>query len=319
MFMSGLGALADECTVTVQPGEPIQEAIDAAPEGALICLPAGEWQENVEISRSLVLRGEDADSVLLRSADPDTPRISILAPEGDVRVEIRDLTIAGAEGDRGVGVWAQDSVEVVIASCVIAGNRAAGIWLAGSTQATISHCTIRGQDWYGGIRLSDSSQATIVESVITHNALGITLAGSSRAKVRDSDISHNRWVGLSIRAAASLSIMDCDVVGNGAFGGLFVEDSGSLLVKGCTVESNNGPGIQLADSAQATITENTILSNGRCGVALRPELMSGMDKAFTGYVIGKRNTGKGNADDDCCPDDLAFLFTKEGGELDQRE
>lgn len=47
-----------ECTVTVQPGESIQAAIDAAAEGLVICLTKGTWKENVKIEKSLTLRGD---------------------------------------------------------------------------------------------------------------------------------------------------------------------------------------------------------------------------------------------------------------------
>ncbi len=316
----GFADTQEACNMFVEPGESIQAAIDAAPEGAVICLPAGKWHENIVISRSLVLRGEDADSVVLRSADPDTPRISVRAPDEDVEVVIENIMIVGTEGDQDVGIWVQDGSHVVVANCVIAGNRSAGIWLADAAEAMISGCTVRGQDWYGGIRLSGSSQATIEDSVITDNALGITLTGASRATVRDSVISYNRWVGLSIRAASSLSIIDCEVVGNGAFGGVFVRDSGNALVSDCTIAANYGPGLQLADSAQATIVENTIWENGRCGVSLRPELLPGMSKVFTGCVTGFGNAVPGPDEEDgnregaVCPEELLFLVTDKGGE-----
>jgi pectin methylesterase-like acyl-CoA thioesterase len=46
------------CQVFVQPGESIQAAIDAALEGAVICLAAGEWQEDIAITKSLTLMGQ---------------------------------------------------------------------------------------------------------------------------------------------------------------------------------------------------------------------------------------------------------------------
>ena len=45
------------CNVELEPGESIQVAIDAAPDGALICLTEGRWDENIRIGKSLTLRG----------------------------------------------------------------------------------------------------------------------------------------------------------------------------------------------------------------------------------------------------------------------
>lgn len=53
-------AVAEEtltCYVELKPGESIQSAIDAAPDGALICLAEGRWDENVRIGKSITLRG----------------------------------------------------------------------------------------------------------------------------------------------------------------------------------------------------------------------------------------------------------------------
>lgn len=52
-----VGLAQADCTVTVQPGQSIQSAIDAAPEGAVICLVAGMWEENLTITQSLKLTG----------------------------------------------------------------------------------------------------------------------------------------------------------------------------------------------------------------------------------------------------------------------
>jgi hypothetical protein len=46
-----VGLAQVNCTVTVQPGESIQKAIDAAQEGAIICLTEGIWEEGISESR----------------------------------------------------------------------------------------------------------------------------------------------------------------------------------------------------------------------------------------------------------------------------
>ena len=76
VLMIGGAAVAEQtpsCTITVQPGESIQAAIDAAPEGAVICLPAGEWQAELRISKSLTLRGAGAERTTIRGKSLDGP------------------------------------------------------------------------------------------------------------------------------------------------------------------------------------------------------------------------------------------------------
>lgn len=54
-----------ECTAILQAGESIQALIDLAEEGAVICLAAGTWNENIKLEKPLTLRGdgEEPDAV----------------------------------------------------------------------------------------------------------------------------------------------------------------------------------------------------------------------------------------------------------------
>ncbi len=67
LVIAFLGATAgwaeDACTIAVQPDESIQAAIDRAPDGAVICLPAGSWAENIVIDKNLTLRSEPGSAV----------------------------------------------------------------------------------------------------------------------------------------------------------------------------------------------------------------------------------------------------------------
>ena len=54
-------------TVTVQPGQSIQEAIDAAPAGAVILLSEGEWEENLEITKDLTLKGAGPGKTVIKN------------------------------------------------------------------------------------------------------------------------------------------------------------------------------------------------------------------------------------------------------------
>jgi pectin methylesterase-like acyl-CoA thioesterase len=83
----GASVLAQEpCTISVQPWKSIQRAIDAAPEGAVICLTEGERKEGLEISKSLTLRGLGPERSVVWGG------ITISTPE-KIQVRIEGLKI----------------------------------------------------------------------------------------------------------------------------------------------------------------------------------------------------------------------------------
>ncbi len=393
VFVAGLGALTEPCTITVQPGESIQAAIDAASPGDVICLSPGEWEENLLIEKRLTLRAAGTESeplALIRSAREDWPVIRISSEE-PIDVTIQGLKITGAFGDcykgapewicafgisvhgkatavienntisdngDGIGMW--DSSQATIDNNTITDNDWHGIGMWDSSQATVDNNTITGNDWHGigmrdssqatiesnaisgnryGIRMVDSSQATVENNVISdNNELGIGMWDSSQATIKDSTIQGNTREGISLLDSAQATVENNAISGNGR--GIYmwrssqatIEDntiSGNIFgiemghssqatVDNNTITGNDWHGIGMRDSSQATITGNVIQGNERYGVALYERPCYDTSRMFTGSVIGSGNTGGGNAEGDYCPDDLAFLFTEEGGELDRR-
>jgi hypothetical protein len=97
------------CTTTVSPGPgtPVQSAIDAASSGAVICLNAGNYPEQLSITTPLTLQGLGTGanatviapaSVTADSNDPGTgnPEASIILVSGTTQVSITNLVIDGS-------------------------------------------------------------------------------------------------------------------------------------------------------------------------------------------------------------------------------
>ena len=93
-----------------------------------------------------------------------------------------------------------------------------------------------------------------------------------------------------------------------------------------TISENAKSGIVLL-ATEATVEENKIIGNDEYGVAM--DLKSCGFKygwgTFFGYVAGKQNIIPAVDEPDenkkgaVCPDELSFLMTTEGGELDWRK
>ncbi len=317
LFMIGLGTLAEDCTITVQPGESIQAAIDAACEGAVICLAKGEWEEHLTIEKSLTLQGMDAERTVIKGLEAGLPVIHIWSKE-HIGVTIAGVTVTGGLGLlHGHGLQVAGSANVTIGASTFAGNYVYGIQVRDSAQATISYSTFEGNE-LGGIDIGNSAQAALYDSTVAGNTrYGIAIADASQAVISDSAVTGNA-MGIFICDSAQATITDSTIEGNEQ-DGIFIGDSAWATITDSIILANAWEGIFVRDSAEATIEGNVIRDNVGYGVALGMHLCFDTDRVFTGYVAGKGNTVGGNRRGNYCPEGLAFLFTEEGGEFDRRE
>jgi len=192
----GQGLEPTGCALWVEPGHSIQNTIDSAPEGAVVCLAPGVWRENLVIKKSLMLRGSGDETTAIYCVDYDKPVITIAPPkEGTpTSVSISGVTLVGWCDD---GIAVSRLAQVAVHECIIAGatpgirladssevsvtrcglfNNTTGIQLLDQAQANITNCTIA--DGYYGLHLRDSAQASIERtSIISCKRLGIVLYG----------------------------------------------------------------------------------------------------------------------------------------------
>lgn len=288
-----------ECTVSVQPCQSIQAAIDAAPDGAVICLSEGEWEEDLVIEKALTVRGEGAGKTVIRGTGsaPDALAIYCLDAEqsGDVHVQIEGLTITGAgragisiateihaavsgcevQGN-GVGVFLLGESEVEIQDCVISEN-GEGINGFESARATIVACNVS-DNANAGIGFAFSAEATISDSTVSENGrYGVYLAGSAQATISSSVVADNQGNGVSLMDSCQATLNDCSVTENGLeyaqkgsyyTEGIILGDEAQAVLNDCTVSGNANEGILLRSKAHADISGTTVSENGRVGVWL---------------------------------------------------
>jgi parallel beta-helix repeat protein len=314
-WSGGALAQAQECTVTVQPGESIQKAINQAAEGDVICLAEGTWEENIKIEKSLTLRGVDVERTIIDGVRRGYPVAQIVTSEVAHEVtfvKLKELTITGApalwvSGARKIcadpvnaicaaGVLIRGSARIEIASTIISKNTYAGISILSAAVVRIASSTISENGW-GGIRLRDQVRVEVIDSSISNSSIGIIVWDSAQAEIIDSTITGNRAGGIWIGVLAEVQII------------------------GLIISRNGGAGVSLSESVRITMVSNEVIRNGGYGVALRQRPCYDTDEVFTGHVSGKQNTIPGPEEPDgngkgaVCPSpELGFLMTEEGGE-----
>lgn len=311
----GIGGRAEPCTVMLEPGTPLQRAIDRAPVGAVICLAAGEWEERIEITKSLTLRGAGSQATTIRGPQPATPQdppsdkpvIHITASTGLLRlpgraapeatIVLSGLSVTGGLTWDGHGLLVDfdGQVRVFVEDCFFSGNTGNGFDVRRTAQVTIAGSTFA-KNARAGIRLGDSVRGDIEASRIAENeGYGVFVVQNAQVAIRGGAIEANRWDGVALR------------------------DAGQGSVVGATIIGNRWAGINVRHAASATVENCRIVDNSRHGVALNERPCVDTDEVFVGWVSGKGNMILRNALGNVCPAGLGFLTSEGGGELDRRE
>ncbi len=277
-----LPAQTEAVTLTLQPGESIQAALDAAPEGAVLKLAAGTYAGNLLIEKSVTLEGvSEGETVIsptptLKPGDPEAQALetrlkaaadgpekkalqkewqrTVNAPTVRVlhgKVALRRLrldSIAPPNPDRS----AQEAAFV---------NHSPG-------DVILEDCRLVGPGTHGVSHLADAGSLEISRCLIAaHWGNGLTVAGGAkRLTVRDSDIRNCHYAGVVIgRGAKDVTIERC-LISGAAWHGVRYDDA-SPLIRHCRIWGNARSGIYASGRTEAVITDNVFWKNEMDGIS----------------------------------------------------
>jgi len=288
------------------PGDysSLQEAIDAIAPGGTITLAPGTYEEGLTIWKPLTIRGAGKEETVLKPLPNPTRGLIVSIIAGAKGVALEGLTITGRAGD-GLLIYGEASLK----GLQISGN-GDGIRMWDSSRATISDSEISGNG-VDGIEMK-SSQAEIFSSTISGNDNGIFEMLGSQITISDSEISGNDRYGIWMWGSSQAEISDSQISGNGD-DGIWMYNSSQATISSSTISGNRKNGIRIEDSSQATIRGNKIFENKGYGVVLSQRPCFDTDDKFKGKVEGSGNEIHDNGKGDVCPEELEFLKTEEGG------
>ena len=221
---------AQQCTVTVQPGDSIQEAIELFGWGPdpVVCLAEGTWEENLRIERNLTLRGQGTEQSVIKGSQPGYPVVWIES-ESTTDVALSGLSVLDAQGMDGERDKCADN---------------------------------SGENWTCpyGVKIAGESNVTVRDVTVADNGrFGLAIAGFSNLTLSGSTMADNNLRGISAFGSASVTIADATVEGNGM--GIVALESAAVEVDNTTIFKNGGYAVGVAGLSTMKLSESTISDN----------------------------------------------------------
>jgi len=221
----------------------IQEAINAAPEGDIVFVNAGEYNDSLTIGKRITLRGEGDKAgihTLLNGLDGET---TVTATASGVVIDT--LKVVGGT----IGIELDD-----VSGCALQNLEVKDTEKHGIVFRRVTHSFVNGTEVMGtgqsGLFLYDRSEHNTINSSVFHNA-GTNSGGVFISSLSGSS-NFNRVVG-------------CEFYFNPI--GIIIEDNKQTLVQGCRIHNNNA-GIAMNLSSDTIVENCTINRTAYMGIQM---------------------------------------------------
>ena len=243
----------------------IQDAINAASSGDTINIAAGTYTENVNVDKSLTLKGASSATVTVNAANPAVSVFYVTASS----VKISGFTITGANVATTAGIYLGNDVTLCnIFNNVLTGN-GDGIWLgAGSNHNTLTSNTLSSN--YQGFEIYFSDYNTFTNNIANSNTqYGFVMLSAS----------HNTFTGNTANSNGQWGFYLKTGPGTGCHYNTFTNN---------IANSNTVYGMRINSGIGNTLTDNTFDSNLVAAIRLKDDIstLTLNENRFTNSPIG---------------------------------
>jgi len=262
---------------------PIQDAVNNATGGNIICVKDGTYTENVDVNTAnLTIQSENGTANCVVSASSSNDHVFDVSADW---VNITGLTVKDATGYLKAGIYLGSGVEHCNISNNTATNNKLGIFLQSSSDNTLSKNTCSNNS-DAGIELYPSSGNIISNNTWSGNANGI-LIGDSGSNTLNNNTCSNNQVGMNFLSSTGQIVKNNVLVNSGGISFWTSQHNPSHwnthdiditnTVNGKPVyyyKSTNGgtvpagAGQVILASCQNMIVENQCLNNATMGIGI---------------------------------------------------
>ncbi len=242
----------------------IQDAIDAAPEGTIIAIKSGTYEENLIVRKSLILQAAEGEHVVVKSAMESLATL-LLVSSRPIQVSVIGLTLSPARQHQGNGIE-----------------------IMGTVAARLERNTIQDYQWgilvlgkVGQVGLSD------LPLVIHENTIhsGIWILQSTTVAVSKNAIQRNAApepVGIAIDNSGDIMVSENLIEGGG---GVWISQSFVKMMTRNIIRKNIA-GVHI-EGSRVSLSDNQIEQNG-WGVAVASRSRGPRDSLV--WLTGNRIT-----------------------------
>lgn len=172
----------------------IQDAINDASNGYTIFVYKGTYYEDIGISKSINLIGEDKEKTIINGGGSG----GVISISIDF-VNLTGFTIKnGGSSPYSRGIEIMNTNNITIKDNIIDNSGGIGIFLYFSENNNITGNDVKNHEWYG-IDLFFSSNNNIEENIIINNdADGLTLLNSTNNVIKENNIIENTQAGINL-------------------------------------------------------------------------------------------------------------------------
>jgi parallel beta-helix repeat protein len=237
----------------------IQEAINAAKNGATIIIKNGSYNELLVINKTITLIGEDKNTTIINfSPDYDIrSSVSIININAD-NCSIENLQITLSNKSRFVysATYEQCCGEPAVTETKV--------FLAGGISINSNYNTIKNTiitNVSDGIELSANSESnTIIHNEIKNNQIGIETLSSVNNNISHNILSNNQQYNIYLTTDSNTNKVSFNIMDNSIYGIRIKGSQHNNVYKNCI--KNNDVGIYCCCDAKSNyIYNNTLLNN----------------------------------------------------------
>lgn len=332
----GICVCASTAVLAQEDVNRLQELIDKAAPGGEVVVPKGTYDQPVNITKPIKLRGEDRDACVVDVASdepavrlqhkgqsstienltvrwkrattivPPNPQAAVVAKDAGLR--LNNVRITAPDDGRArcpAGLLAVGVCDVKVESCAFEGFEFT-IQFADGAKGSIADCTVS-KPVHCGITVGANSSATVSRTIVTGSGYHGVRATGGEINLADSLVvaNKNRGVYLGNKSARG-TIENCAIVENAT--GISAFAQSEVKITNNFIGGSDYAAVDMRDSCRLRVEQNLLANNTR-GVVLVKEAGGGKN----GNTVGKNASASNKTESEGFPADAAPEMQKVDG------